>query len=34
MKELQTLMRFEPTLVKGKWFEVNDPNSSAMDNNN
>jgi hypothetical protein len=31
MKESKVLPGFEPTAVRGKWFEVNDLNYSATD---
>jgi hypothetical protein len=31
MKESKSLSGFEPTVVRGKWFEVNDLNHSATD---
>jgi hypothetical protein len=31
MKESKSLSGFEPTAVRGKWFEVNDINHSAID---
>jgi hypothetical protein len=31
MKESKVLSGFEPTAVRGKWFEVNDLNHSATD---
>jgi hypothetical protein len=31
MKESEVLWGFEPTAVRGKWFEVNDLNHSATD---
>jgi hypothetical protein len=31
MKDPKSLSEFEPTAVRGKWFEVNDINHSAMD---
>jgi hypothetical protein len=31
MKESKSLSGFEPTAVKGKWFEINDLDHSATD---
>jgi hypothetical protein len=31
MKNSKSLSGFEPTVVRGKWFEVNDLNHSATD---
>jgi hypothetical protein len=33
MKESKSLSGFEPTAVRGKWFEVNDLNHLATDKN-